>query len=157
MKKHNRLLHWDEKTQTNGQIGESSTHAVFIDKACSGLFQVQAVRLSNGANNVDMLAVCRTGTMLSFIDQEIKTQLGTKGKLTLSVACSNGTKDMDNEKISLKVIANDSDKVASFHVHPRMYHVNSFYYSHIREKSRHLKVFPNNQVDFKRESCHSSG
>ena len=57
--------------------------------------QVVSVKLSNGVDSVDTLAVCDTGSTLSFVDSGIKSLLGIDGtKFTLSVAGINGTKDM---------------------------------------------------------------
>ena len=127
-KKYNRLLHRDEKTQSKGQIRESSTKAALNANACSGLLQVVAVRLSNGGSNVDTLAVCDTGSTLFFIDEEIKTQLGTEGtKLTLIVAAISGTKEMASERVPVKVVAKDHEENDSFHVHARMYLENQRY------------------------------
>ena len=134
-RRNNRLLHKDENPQSKGHTGEASTNPVFTANTCSRLLQLIAVRFSNGANNVDTLAVYATRSTISFIDAEIKTRLGTEGtKLTLSVAGINWRKYMASEKLSVKVIANDHDDDISFHVYPRMYLGNRRYdYSQIKQ------------------------
>ena len=99
-RKHNPLLHRYEETRSTyrsvGQAGESSTNLVFTFTACSGL--LQAVKNSTKTNIVDTLAICHTGSTLSFIDEKIKTQLGTEGSnLTMSVAGNKRTKDRTSE------------------------------------------------------------
>ena len=150
-KKHNRLLHRDQKTVSEPKTSDCSTNPVLTANACSGLLQVVSVRLSNGTKKVDTFAVCDTGSTLSFIDDDIRRQLHVEGeKLTLSVAGINGTKDMVSERVAVELFTKDHNEVVHFHVHPKMYLGNRRYdYSHIKEKYHHLKVLPNNQIELK--------
>ena len=98
-KKHNRLLHRDQKAVSKSQTSDSSTNSVLTANSCSGLLLVVSVPLSNGNKTVDTFAVWDTGSTLSFIDDEIRRQLKVEGeKLTLSVAGRNGTKDVVRKK-----------------------------------------------------------
>ena len=89
-RKHNRLLHKDDQNEANPSA--NLTDPVLTANACSGILQVVAIQLSNGMKTMDTLAVCDTGSTLSFIDSTVKTTLGLEGtKLTLSVAGINGS------------------------------------------------------------------
>ena len=144
LKKQNRLLHGDENTQSKAKLAEASANIFSTANMCCGSLQVLAVRFSNGANNIDTLAVCDTGSTLSFIDEKIKKQPATEEtKLTLSVAGINGTKAMASERISVKMMWNDYDEAVTFPVHPRIYLGNTRYdFSRVKHKYHHLKVLP---------------
>ena len=103
-RRHNRLLHRDANDQANSQLTEYGANPVLTADASSGILQVVSVRLSNGVNSVDTLAVCDTGSILSFIGSGIKSSLSIHEKnLTLSVAGMNDTKDITSESLGKSI------------------------------------------------------
>ena len=115
-RKHNRLLHMDGNSQANSQLTDADANPVLAANACSGILLAVSVKLSNGIHSVDKLAVCDTGSTLSFIDSVLKSFLGINGtKLTLSVPGRNDTSDMRSEKVSVKVSANNLHEFLTFH------------------------------------------
>ena len=114
-RKHNRLLHRDGNYPSNSHSIDSETNPVLTVITCNVILQVVSVQLSNGAISVETLAVCDTGSAISFIHSGIKSLLGIDGtKLRLSVASINGTKDMTSEKVSVKVSTNNHAEFLTF-------------------------------------------
>ena len=152
-KHHNRLLHSEEKPdsskmESKGADGEQP-NPVAIANSCSGSLQIVALRLSHGNKSCDTLAICDTGSTLSFVDATLKKELQAQGTgLTLNIAGINGTKQMQSEKVKLEITTPTARETVLFHVHPSMFLGNKSYdYHSIKQKYKHLDVLPNAVFD----------
>ena len=156
-KRHNRLLHSDDykpklqKETSNSIENTTNADAVMTANACSGSLQIVPITLSNGATSIRTMAICDTGSTLSFVDKDIKNQLGVQGNaITLNIAGINGTKEMDSERVRITVSTTNLSEAVKFHVHPSMYLGNKSYdYTDLKRKYSHLDVLPDNNVDLK--------
>ena len=125
-KRHNRLLHGDDnkpKSQKENSRSNETTNAdaVMTANACTGSLQVVPITLSNGNTSIETMAICDTGSTLSFVDKDIRDQLDVQGEaLTLNIAGINGTKEMASEKVRIKVTTPNVSELVMFHVHPSM-------------------------------------
>ena len=98
----------------------------FKADARSGSLQVVAVQLSIGADYVDTLLLCDTGSIsFSFSEKDIRTQLSSEGML--GVAGIDDSKDMAGESASAEVFAKNQDQIVKFNVCPRKYPGNRRY------------------------------
>ena len=87
--------------------------------ACSGSLQIVSITLSIGATSIETMAICDTGSTLSFMDKDIRNQLVVQGNaIRLNIAGINGTKEMDSERVSIKVTTMNLLESVMFHVHP---------------------------------------
>ena len=73
-KHHNRLLHSEEKPDSPSRTEPKGEQAnpVAIANSCSGSLQIVALRLSHENKSCDTLAICDTGSTLSFVDATLK-------------------------------------------------------------------------------------
>ena len=152
-KHHNRLFHSEEKpdsskTGSRGAEGEQP-NPVAIANLCSGSVQIVALRLSHGNKSCDILAVCDTGSTLSFVDATLKKELQAQGTgLTLNIAGINGTKQMQSEKVKLETTTTTARETVLFHVHPSMFLGNKSYdYHSIKQKYKPIDVLLNAVFD----------
>ena len=73
-KRHNILQHSDDKKPNNQKEshskGETANHAdaVLTANSCSGSLQIVAITLSSGNISIETMAICDTGSTLSFVD-----------------------------------------------------------------------------------------
>ena len=152
-KHHNRLLHSEEKPdsskmESKGADGEQP-NPVAIANSCSGSLQIVALRLTHGNKSCDTLAICDTGSTLSLVDASLKKELQAHGTgLSLNIAGTNGTKQMQSEKVKLEITTPTARETVLFHVHPSMFLGNMSYdYHSIKQKNKHLDVLPNAVFD----------
>ena len=128
-KKHNRMLHPEE--QKTKPKEESS--AVANVAHASGILQLVPVTVTNGNKSVDTLALCDTGSTVSFIDSSLTPMLKLRGaKTTLSVAGINGTSELQSEKFTVSISATNQDSSEQhevvFYEHPNIYMGSAEYY-----------------------------
>ena len=83
----------EHKKENKVSEANIESDAVLTANACSGSLQLVPLRLSHGSKICDTLAICDTGSTLSFIDQSLQEALGLQGsRPTLNIAGINGTK-----------------------------------------------------------------
>ena len=146
-KRHNRLLHSEDSKTSEKQVpkkaeAEVGSDAVLTANSCSGSLQIAPLRLSHGNKSCDTLAICDTGSTLSFVDKELRNELCVTGTAsTLNIAGINGTKEMTTAKVKLQVSTPDLTESVIFHVHPQMYLGNKSYVYQALKKVRSLRCF----------------
>ena len=110
------------KKQISGNEKTNNADAVITANSCSGSLQIVPIILSSGTTSIDTMAICDTGSQLSFVDKSIRDQLDAQGNvLTLKIAGINGTKETISEKVRIKVKTPNVSESVTFHVHPSMY------------------------------------
>ena len=97
------------------------------------------------------MAICDTGSTLSFVDNNLRDQLDVPGNsITLKIAGINGTKEMVSEKVRIKVTTPSVSESVMFHVHPSRYlGTKSYDYNELKRKHSHLDVLPDDNMDLK--------
>ena len=140
-----------EQRNRKGAEGEQP-NPVAIANSCSGSLQIVALRLSHGNKSCDTLAICDTGSTLSFVDATLKKELQAQGTgLTLNIAGINGTKQMQSKKVKLEITTPTARQTVLFHVHPSMFLGNKSYdYPSIKQKYKRLDVLPNAVFDLRK-------
>ena len=129
-KRHIVLLHSDDKKSNNqkeSRIKDETANiavAVLLANSCSGngYLQIVPITLSSGNVLIETMAICDTGSTLSFVDKSLRDQLDVPGNsITLNIASINGTKEMVIEKVRIKIKTPSVLETVMFHVHPSMY------------------------------------
>ena len=140
-----------QKETSNSLENTTNADAVMTANACSRSLQIVPITLSKGATSIETMAICDTGSTLSFVDKDIKNRLGVQGNaITLNIAGINGTKEMNSERVRINVSTTNLSQAVKFHVHPSMYLGNKSYdYNDLKRKYSHLDVLPDNNVDLK--------
>ena len=89
-KRHNRLLHSDPaKKETTASVSDATT-AVATNITQGGL-PVVRIKLTNRDLSLNMLAMCYSGSSISFVDKSVVSKLQLQGrKASLSVAGIDG-------------------------------------------------------------------
>ena len=133
-KRHKFLLHSEDKRpiNRNESNGKSETanfaDAVLTASSYSGSWQTVPITLSSGNTLIETMAICDTGSTLSFVDKNLMDQLDVPGSsVTLNIAGFIGTKEMASEKERIKVTTPNVSESVVFHVHPSMYLGNKSY------------------------------
>ena len=86
-RKHNKSFRWVGNDRSDSHLTNCETNPVLTANACGGFLQMVSVKLSNGANWLETLAVCDTEETLSFLDSEIKFLLGIDGTNWTDTEC----------------------------------------------------------------------
>ena len=127
-KRYNRLLHSDdnklemEKKQNNNNETTNNADAIWAANSCSGSLQIVPKIFSSGTTSTDAMAICETGSTLSFVDRSTRDHLDAQGKtLTLNFAEINGIKEMMRVKVRINVKTPIVSESVIFHVHPTKY------------------------------------
>ena len=109
-KRHNILLHSDDKKPNNQKEshtkGETANNvdAVLTANSCSGSLQIVPITSSKRNIAIETMAICDTGSTLSFVDKSLRDQLDVPGNsIVLNIAGINGTNEMVSEKVRIKV------------------------------------------------------
>ena len=109
-KKHNRLLHSDTPKVDNDKRSEQSAPqnragiSSMLSTESSAFLQLIPVSIGNERKCVETIALCDTGSSVSFIDQSLVNLLKLKGKdSVMSVAGIHGLNDMKTQIVSAKI------------------------------------------------------
>ena len=157
-KLHKRLRHSDDKNpelqkkQKNNIEATNNADAVLTANSCSGSLQTVPIILSSGTTCIETMAICVTGSTLSFVDKTIRDQLDAQGNaLTLNITGINGTREIISEKVRIKVKTPNVSESVTFHVHPSMYlGSKSYNYNDSKRKYSHLDVLPDDKMNLKK-------
>ena len=109
-RRHNKLLHSDfsKKEATTG--ASDATTAVATNITQGGL-PVVRFKLANGDLSLSVLAMCDTGSSISFVDKSIVSTLQLRGRKTsLSVVGNLGSQDVETEKVPIVVSAHEKSR-----------------------------------------------
>ena len=96
-KRHNILLHREDekpnKQKESHTKCETANHAEAVPTAnsCSGGLQIVPITLSNGIISIETMAICDTGSTLSFVGKSLRDELDVPGNsIILKIAGING-------------------------------------------------------------------
>ena len=156
-KRPNNLLHSDDKKPDNQRENHNKVEtannadAVFTANSYSGILQIVPITLSSANKSIETMAICDSGSTLSFVDKSLSDQLDVPGNsITLNIAGINKTKEMVSEKVRIKVPIPCVSESVMFHVHHSMYPANKSYdYNDLKRRCSLLDVLPDDILDLK--------
>ena len=122
-RRHNRLLHSDlPKKETTKKVSDATT-AVATNITQGGLPVVRN-KLTNRDLSLIVLAMCDSGSLISFVDKSLVSQLQLQGRKTsLSVAGIHGSQDVMTEIVPIAVSAHEKSRpltTVHFYVHEKL-------------------------------------
>ena len=122
-KKHNRLLHYEPKKQeTTSNISDATT--ALATNVTQGGLPVLRIKLTSGDTSLNVMALCDSGSSISFVDQSVVSTLQLQGRqASLSVAGIHGSEDVKTEIVPITVSAADKTRPLStvqFYVHKNL-------------------------------------
>ena len=121
-KRHNRLLHSDPgKKETKASVSDAAT-AVATNITQGGL-PVVRIKLTNRDLSLIVLAMCDSGSSISFVNKSVVSKLQLQGrKASLSVAGIHGSQDVKTEIMPIAVSAHEKSRpltTVQFYVHEK--------------------------------------
>ena len=122
-RRHNRLLHSHlPKKETTKNVSDATT-AVATNITQGGL-PVVRIKLTNGDLSLNVLAMCDSGSSISFVDKSVVSELQLQGrKASLSVAGIHGSQDVKTEIVPIAVSACEKSRpltTVQFYVHEKL-------------------------------------
>ena len=159
-KKHNRLLHsdaqkidkvtYDKKTEDlvpQSRAGSSS----MMSTGNNGFLQLIPISIGNEKRCVETIALCDTGSTVSFMDQTLVDLLKLKGKESvMSVAGIHGLSDMKTQIVTTKVGPSEAEtagETVTFCSHPNLNVGEKDYdFRKLKEEYNYLSDLPNIRV-----------
>ena len=120
-KAHNRLLH-SELPKKETAVSDATT-AVATNITQGGL-PVVLIKLTNRDLSLNVLAMCDSGSSISFVDKSVVSKLQLQGrKAALSVAGIHGSQDVKTEIVPIAVSAHEKSRpltTVQFYVHEKL-------------------------------------
>ena len=122
-RRHNRLLHSDlPKKETTKNVSDATT-AVATNITQGGL-PVVRIKLTNRDLSLNVLAMCDSGSSISFVDKSVVSKLQLQvQKAFLSVAGIHGSQDVKTEIVPIAVSAHEKSRpltTVQFYVHEKL-------------------------------------
>ena len=159
-KNHNRFLHSDsqkivrdtkeKKTEdplSQNRAGSSS----LLSTGSSGFLQLIPISIGNEKRCVETIALCETGSTVSFMDQTLVDLLRLKGKESvMSVAGIHGLSDLKTQIVTAKVGSSEAEtagETVTFCSHPNLIVGEKDYdFRNLKEEYNYLSDLPNKRV-----------
>ena len=153
-KKHNRMLHVDfeksekenksEEPRSQNKAGSSSMLSI----GHSGFLQLIPISIGSEKRCVETIALCDTGSTVSFMDQNLVPLLRLRGKdSVVSVAGIHGLSDMKTEVVTRNVGASETETIGdtlTFCSHPNLNVGDKKYdFKTLKQKYDYLSDLPN--------------
>ena len=112
-KKHNRLLHYEPKKQeTTANVSDATT--ALATNVTQGGLPVLRIKLTSGDTSLNVMALCDSGSSISFVDRSVVSILQLQGRqASLSVAGIHGSEDVKTEIVPIAVSAADKTRPLS--------------------------------------------
>ena len=155
-KKHNKLLHSDSsKTEKDKKSEEPSSQnraggSSMLSTGSSGFLQLIPISIGNDKRSVETIALCDTGSTVSFMDKTLVDLLKLKGKESVvSVAGIHGLSEMKTEIVTARIGPSETDTAGeeiTFCSHPNL-NVGDKIYDFAKMKETY--VYLNNLPDIK--------
>ena len=127
-KKHNRMLHLDfEKSEKDNESEEPRSQnragsSSMLSTGNSGFLQLIPISIGSDKRCVQTIALCDTGSTVSFMDESLISLLRLKGKESvMSVAGIHGSSDMKTEVVTGNVGPSETETIGdtlTFCSHP---------------------------------------
>ena len=159
-KKHNRLLHSDaqkidnvtndKKTEDSAPQSRAGSSAM-MSTGNNGFLQLIPISIGNEKRCVETIALCDTGSTVSFMDQTLVDLLRLKGKESvMSVAGIHGLSDMKTQIVTAKVGSTETEtagETVTFCSHPNLNVGEKDYdFRKLKEEYQYLYDLPNIKV-----------
>ena len=146
-RRHNKLLHSDfskEEATTAASDAPTATTTMIIQ----GGLPVVRIKLVNGDINLSVLAMCITGSSISFVDKSIVSTLQLQGRQApLSVAAIHGSQDVKTEIVPIAVSAHEKSRplaTVQIYVHEKLKLGDQIVdLQGLKDRKPQLKNFPN--------------
>ena len=156
-KKHNRLLHSDvQKTEKDKKSEEPLSQnragsSSLLSTGSSGFLQLIPLSIGNGKRSVETIALCDTGSTVSFMDQTLVDLLKLKGKESvMSVAGIHGQSDIKTEIITARIGPSETETAGeelTFCSHPNLNEGDKSYdFREMKETYAYLNNLPDIKV-----------
>ena len=145
-RQHNRLLHSDfSKKESTKNVSDAST-AVATNITQGGL-PVVRIKLINRDLSLNVLAMCDSGSSISFVDRSVVSKLQLQGrKASLSVAGIHGSEDVKTEIVRITVSAHEKSRrltTLQFYVHEKLKLGNYIVeLQELKDRYPHLRILP---------------
>ena len=159
-KKHNKMLHQDaakadndkskEEPLSQNRAGSSS----MLSTASSGFLQLIPISIGNGKRCVETIALCDTGSTVSFMDQSLVSILKLRGKESvMSIAGIHGSSDIKTEVVTARVGPSEAEMLedeVTFCSHPNLNVGDKVYdFKELKRNYDHLSELPDIQVSMR--------
>ena len=122
-RRHNRLLHSELPEKETTKNVSDATSAVATNITHGGL-PVVRIKLTNKDLSLNVLAMCDSGSSISFVDKSVVSNLQLQGrKASLSVAGIHGSQDVKTEIVPRAVSAHEKSRplrTVQFYVHEKL-------------------------------------
>ena len=122
-RRHNRLLHSEPPKKETAKNVSDATTAVAPNVTQGGL-PVVLIKLTNRDLSLNVLAMCDSGSSISFVDKSVVSKLQLQGrKAALSVAGIHGSQDVKTEIVPIAVSAHEKSRpltTVQFYVHEKL-------------------------------------
>ena len=159
-KKHNRILHADfEKSEQNNKSEEPrsqnrASNSSMLSTGNSGFLQLIPIPIGSDKRCVETIALCDTGSTVSFMDESLVSLLRLKGKESvLSVAVIHGLSDMKTEIVTANVGPSETETIGdtlTFCSHPNLNVGNKKYdFKSLKKEYDYLPKFPDIETSMK--------
>ena len=122
-RRHNRLLHSELTEKDTTKNVSDATTAVATNITQGGL-PVVRIKLTNRDLSFNVLAMCDSGSSISFVDKSVVSKLQLQGrKESLSLAGIHGSQDVKTEIVTIAVSAHEKSRpltTVQFYVHEKL-------------------------------------
>ena len=146
-RRHNRILHTDlPKKESTKNVSDATT--AVATNITQGGFPVVRIKLTNRDLSPNVLAMCDSGSSISFVDKPLMSKLQLQGlKTSLSVAGIHGSQDVKTEKVPIDVSACEKSQLLTtvqFFVHEKLKLVDQIVeLQELKDRYPHLRNLPN--------------
>ena len=104
IKKQNRLLHSEKQMNEGNHAVNVSAATINLSNEVTSFLQIVPVSIQSCGIKLNTYACLDSGSTASFIDQSVQEKLRAQGTdVTLNIAGIHGTKDLETERVPLKV------------------------------------------------------
>ena len=146
-RRHNRFLHSELPKKETTKIVSDATNAVATNITQGGL-PVVRIKLTNKDLSLNVLAMCDSGSSISFVDKSVVYNLQLQGRKTsLSVAGIHGSQDVKTEIVPIAVSAHEKSrslKTVQFYVHEKLKLDDQIVeVQELKDRYPHLRNLPN--------------
>ena len=122
-RRHSRLLHSDlQKKNTTKNVSDATT--AVATKITQGGLPVVRIKLTNRDLSLYVLAMCDSGSSISFVDKSVVSKLQLQGRnASLSVAGIHGSQDVKTKIVPIAVSEHEKSRpltLVQFYVHEKL-------------------------------------
>ena len=146
-RRHNRLLHSDlPKTETTKNISDAIT--AVATNITQGELPVVRIKLTNRDLRLNVLAMCDSGSSISFVDKSVVSKFQLQGrKASLSVAGIHGSQDAKTEIVPIAISAHEKSRpltTVQFYEHEKLKFGDQIVeLKELKDRYPHLRNLPN--------------